>query len=122
MIDKVVDVKLGESIVAYKNVSINEEYFKGHFPYKPLVPGVLVVETMAQATGILLRKSIPEAPSMLPMVTSVKMRFLGPVFPGDRLYVTVKAVKMTKIGGVFSYEAHVDDKPIAKGEMTFACK
>ena len=122
MLDRVLEIKPGESIKAYKNVSIDEEYFKGHFPDAPIFPGALTAEAMAQATCILLKKSIPDIEASLFFVTNIKIRFFKPIVPGDQLHVNVKAVKMTRIGGVFETEAFVDGSPVAKGEMTFACK
>lgn len=122
MLDRVVELKEGESIKAYKNVSINEEYFKGHFPDAPTFPGALTAEAMAQAACILLKKSIPDLSATHFYVTGVKMRFFKPIVPGDQLYVVIKTVKMARIGGVFETQALVNDEIVAKGEMTFACK
>lgn len=122
MLDRVVDIEEGKSIKAYKNISIGEQYFQGHFPYAPIFPGALTAEAMAQAACILLKKSIPDINASLFFVTSSKIRFLKPVVPGDQLYINVKAIKMVSIGGVFETEALVNDNVVAKGEMTFACK
>jgi 3-hydroxyacyl-[acyl-carrier-protein] dehydratase len=122
MLDRVSELKEGEYIKAYKNVSINEEYFKGHFPDAPIFPGALIAEAMAQAACILLKKSIPDLDASLFFVTNIKIRFFKPVIPGDQLNVNVKTVKMTRIGGVFETEALVGDTIVSKGEMTFACK
>lgn len=122
MLDKVVEVKEGESIRAYKNVSVNEEYFKGHFPDMPIFPGALVAEAMAQAACILIKKSIPDLDASLFYVTNIKIRFLKVVVPGDILNIYVKAIKMVHMGGVFETEASVDGEAVSKGEMTFACK
>jgi 3-hydroxyacyl-[acyl-carrier-protein] dehydratase len=122
MLDRVVEIKEGQRIKAYKNISIGEECFKGHFPDMPVFPGAFIAEAMAQAACILLKKSIHDLNATLFYVTSVKIRFLKIVVPGDQLYVTVKTVKMTRIGGVFETEASVDNNIVAKGEMTFACK
>ena len=122
MLDRVVEIKEGQLIKAYKNVSIDEECFKGHFPGTPIFPGAFIAEAMAQAACILLKKSIPDLKATLFYVTNVKIRFFKTVVPGDQLYVTVKTVKMTRIGGIFETEASVDNNVAAKGEMTFACK
>lgn len=122
MLDRVLEIREGELITAYKNVSINEEYFKGHFPGTPIFPGAFTAEAMAQAACILLKKSIADLDATLFYVTNMKIRFFRPVVPGDRLLIVVKTVKMMRIGGVFETEARVDDEVIAKGEMTFACK
>lgn len=122
MLDRVVEVKEGESIRAYKNVSVNEEYFKGHFPDMPIFPGAFTAEAMAQAACILLKKSIPDLTATSFYVTNMKIRFFKTIVPGDRVYINVKTVKMTRIGGIFETEALVDNVSVAKGEMTFACK
>ena len=122
MLDRVIQLKEKEFIKAYKNVSINEEYFKGHFPNNPIFPGSLIAETMAQAACILLKKSILDLKATVFYVTNIKIRFLKPVVPGDQLYIIVKTVKMTHIGGIFETEAIVNGTLVAKGEMTFACK
>ncbi|MDP2913012.1 MAG: 3-hydroxyacyl-ACP dehydratase FabZ [Candidatus Omnitrophota bacterium] len=122
MLDRVVEIKEGESIRAYKNISVNEEYFKGHFPDAPIFPGALTAEAMAQAACILLKKSIRDLDATLFYVTGVRMRFFKPVVPGDQLHVVIKTVKMVRIGGVFETQALVGDEVVARGEMTFACK
>lgn len=122
MLDRVVEIKEGESIRAYKNVSVNEEYFKGHFPDAPIFPGALTAEAMAQAACILLKKSIKDLDATLFYVTGVRMRFFKPVVPGDQLHVVIKTVKMARMGGVFETQALVGDEVVARGEMTFACK
>ncbi len=122
MLDRVVEIKDGHYIKAYKNVSINEAYFSGHFPDNPVFPGALIAEAMAQAACILLKKSVKDLNAKLFYITGVKLRFLKVVSPGDRLCLTVKSVKMVRTGGIFETEAAVDNKIIAKGEMAFACK
>lgn len=122
MIDRVVEIKNGEYIKAYKNISINEEYFKGHFPDSAIFPGVLITEAMAQAACVLAKNSIEGFIPTQFYITNMKIRFLKTVIPGDRLYITAKAVKMARIGGIFETEAVVGDDIVAKGEMTFACK
>ena len=122
MLDRVVDIKEGEYIRAYKNISIDEECFKGHFPDNPIFPGAFIAEGMAQAACVLLKKSIKDLTATLFYVTSVKIRFFKVVIPGDQLHIMVKTVKMTRIGGIFETEATVEGHIVAKGEMTFACK
>ena len=122
MLDRVVEIKEGQYIKAYKNVSMNEECFNGHFPGSAVFPGAFIAEGMAQAACVLLKKSIKDLTATLFYVTSVKIRFFRVVIPGDQLHITVKTVKMTRIGGVFETEASVDNDIVAKGEMTFACK
>ena len=122
MLDRVTELKEGSSIMAYKNISINEEFFKGHFPGSPVFPGALIAEAMSQAACILLKKSIPDLTATSFYVTNMKIRFFKIVVPGDQLFVTINTVKMTRIGGIFETEASVNYGRVAKGEMTFACK
>ena len=122
MLDRVVEIEKGQHIKAYKNVSINEECFQGHFPDSAVFPGAFIAEAMAQAACVLLKKSIPDLTATLFYVTNIKIRFLKTVVPGDQLDIMIKTVKMTRIGGVFETEASVGKDLVAKGEMTFACK
>ena len=122
MLDRVTELKEGQHIKAYKNISIDEECFMGHFPDAPVFPGAFIAEAMAQAACVLLKKSIPDLTATAFYVTAIKIRFFKIVVPGDQLHITIKTVKMTRIGGVFETEAAVDNNIISKGEMTFACK
>lgn len=89
LVDRVVEVKRGESIKAYKNLTFNEPFFQGHFPGTPVMPGVLIVEAMAQAGVLLVAHSLPEGENLndkLCLFTGIeKARFRRPVVPGDRL-------------------------------------
>ena len=122
MLDRIVEIKEGQYIKAYKNISIDEECFNGHFPDSPVFPGAFIAEGMAQAACVLLKKSILDLKATLFYVTRVKLQFFKVVIPGDQMHITVNTVKMTRIGGIFEAEASVDGKIVAKGEMTFACK
>jgi len=122
MIDRVIEIKEGEYIKAYKNISIDENYFQGHFPDTPIFPGALITESIAQAACVLIKKSVKDLKATQFYVTNIKLRFLKPVIPGDRLDITVKTVKIAHTGGIFETEAMVDNTVVAKGEMTFACK
>jgi 3-hydroxyacyl-[acyl-carrier-protein] dehydratase len=122
MLDRVVELEEGRYVKAYKNITINEECFKGHFPSAPVFPGALTAEAMAQAACVLIKKSIPDLKASLFYVTNIKIRFIKTAAPGDRIYITVRTVKMARVGGVFEVEAECDGAQVAKGEMTFACK
>jgi len=90
LIDKVVEMERYKRIVAIKNVSINESFFQGHFPGKPIMPGVLILESMAQAGGLLLLQEIPDRDSKLLYLASMNdVKFRRPVLPGDQLRVEV---------------------------------
>ena len=119
-IDRVVDVVAGESAVGVKNVSINEAYFQGHFPGHPVLPGVLIIEAMAQTAAVLVVHTLgAESEGKLVYFMSVdSARFRHPVFPGDQLHVRV--VRKQNRGNVWKFDgtALVRDKVMA--EATFA--
>jgi 3-hydroxyacyl-[acyl-carrier-protein] dehydratase len=116
MIDRVVDVISGESAVGIKNVSVNESYFQGHFPQHPVMPGVLMIEAMAQTAAVLVVHTLgPESEGKLVYFMSVdNARFRHPVFPGDQLQV--KVVRKQNRGNVWKFEgqALVRDKVMAE--------
>jgi len=91
LVDKVLDLEKGKSIVAIKNVTYNESFFQGHFPEYKVMPGVLVVEAMAQAGGILLFHSVPDPQGKLVFFSKIdNMKFRKPVVPGDQLRLDVE--------------------------------
>jgi 3-hydroxyacyl-[acyl-carrier-protein] dehydratase len=120
MIDRVVDVAPGEAATGIKNVSINEYYFQGHFPQRPVMPGVLIIEAMAQTAAVLVVHSLgPDSEGKLVYFMSVdSARFRRPVCPGDTL--AVRVVRQRNRGNVWKFEgqALVGDKLVA--EATFA--
>lgn len=118
LVDRVIDLKLGESIVAVKNVTINEPYFNGHFPNFAVMPGVLITEAMAQAAGILGFKTMGKKPadgSLYLFVGSDKLRFKRQVVPGDQ--VTLEAKIISEKRGIWKFEckASVDGELAASG-------
>ncbi len=111
LVDRVVELVPGESIVAYKNVSVNEDFFNGHFPDHPVMPSVLIVEAMAQAAGILGFKTMDKTPqdgSIYYFVGSDKVRFKRPVVPGDRLQLEASIVSEKRGIWKFDVRATVD--------------
>nr|WP_201356436.1 3-hydroxyacyl-ACP dehydratase FabZ [Amphritea japonica] len=111
LVDRVVELIPGESIVAYKNVTVNEPFFNGHFPDHPVMPGVLIQEAMAQAAGILGFKTMDKTPqdgSIYYFVGSDKLRFKRPVVPGDRLQLEAKIVSEKRGIWKFDVRATVD--------------
>ena len=111
LVDRVVDLKLNESIVAYKNVTINEPFFNGHFPDHPVMPGVLIIEAMAQAAGILGFKTMdktPEDGSIYYFVGADNTRFKRPVVPGDRLQLEAEIIAERRGIWKFACKATVD--------------
>ena len=122
LVDRVEGLVLGESIVAYKNVTINEPFFNGHFPEQPIMPGVLILEAMAQASGILGFKSMgktPEDGSMYYFVGSDKLRFKKPVVPGDRLdlFSTVLSEKR----GIWKFDVRAEVAGKIVSSATILC-
>ena len=125
MIDRVVDLTRKQRIVAIKNVTINEPFFTGHFPNQPIMPGVLIVEAIAQAGGALLLTEVEDRHDKLMVFTGIeKARFRRPVVPGDqlRLEVEVKAWHETSrsIAVRMEGKAYVGDKRVA--EATVSCQ
>ncbi len=120
LIDKVLDYKPNEYLVALKNVSYNEPYFNGHFPVRPVMPGVLIVEAMAQATGLLSMESRPEEVSQKSLYYFVgidKARFKRPVEPGDQLILKVELGHVRRGIWKFVGVAKVDDKIVATANL-----
>jgi 3-hydroxyacyl-[acyl-carrier-protein] dehydratase len=120
MIDRVEEYIPGESAIAYKNVCINEPFFQGHFPGNPIMPGVLIVEAMAQ-TGAVAVLSLEENKGKNALFGGIdKLKFKKQVVPGDVLKLEVKIIKRKGPIGVGEAIATVDGKLAAKGELTFA--
>ena len=106
LVDRVLDVELGKRIVAIKNVTINEEFFNGHFPHKPVMPGVLMIEAMAQTAAILSFMTMgvkPDENSVVYFVGIDNARFKRPVEPGDQLKMDVEIVRVSR--GIWKYKA-----------------
>jgi 3-hydroxyacyl-[acyl-carrier-protein] dehydratase len=119
LIDRVVELVRMKSIVALKNVTITEPFFQGHFPEKPIMPGVLIVEAIAQAGGLLLLTEVPNRDEMLMVFTGIeKARFRRPVAPGDqlRIEVVVRAWRMT--AARLEGKAYVDGKVVCEAIVT----
>lgn len=123
LIDRVLDFKAGEYLTALKNISIDEPVFSGHFPGAPIFPGVMIVEALAQASGILAFKTADRTPEdgKLFFLTGVnKAKFRKPVVPGDQLILKVELLVTKRNLWKFKGEAFVDDKLVASAEVTSA--
>jgi len=122
MLDKVLEFEEGKRVVALKNVSINEYFFKGHFPGSPVMPGVLIIEAMAQAGILLFSEGDETAKGATYYLGSVKAKFLNPVHPGDVLKIEVAPIKIVENMGLVEAKATVDGKVVAKAELGFSKK
>jgi 3-hydroxyacyl-[acyl-carrier-protein] dehydratase len=123
LVDRVVELVPGESIVAYKNLSVNEPFFDGHFPDRPVFPGVLLVEAMAQAAGILGFKTMdktPEDGSIYYFVGADGLRFKRPCLPGDRVMLRASIVSDRRGIWKFDVSADVDGEVCASGTILCA--
>lgn len=123
LVDKVIDYKPGEYLIGVKNVSFNEPFFTGHFPQRPVFPGVLIMEALAQATGLLAFKTQgkkPDGSSLYYFAGIDNCRFKQPVEPGDQLFLEVKLVTTKRNIWKFSAEAKVDGKVVASAELMCA--
>jgi 3-hydroxyacyl-[acyl-carrier-protein] dehydratase len=121
LVDRIIDYVPGERAVGIKNVTFNEPHFQGHFPGRPIMPGVLIVEAMAQVGGIVLTQ-LPDVPEGLLMFAGIdKVRFRRPVVPGDQLIMTVEllVVKRRRFGKMQG-RAEVDGQLVAEGELMFS--
>lgn len=115
LVDRVLEIEPRRRIVAVKNVTINEEFFVGHFPGQPVMPGVLLVEGMAQAGGILLLHDKPPAERQLVYLTGIeRARFRRPVVPGDQLRYEVEVVNLRERHCKLTARALVEDKVAAE--------
>jgi len=118
LIDRVVELVRKERIVAIKNVTINEPFFQGHFPTYPIMPGVLIVEAMAQAGGALLLTEIPNRHDKLVLFTGIdQAKFRVPVVPGDQVRIEVEVLKMRSRGATMRGNAYVDGKLVCEAEI-----
>ena len=120
LIDRVTEFNPGQSLVGYKNVTYNEPFFQGHFPERPIMPGVLILEALAQATGLLAFKTVERGAkrdSLYFLVGMDKARFKRPVEPGDQLVLRAELVREKRGIWVFACEASVDDKQAASAQI-----
>ena len=121
LVDRVIEHVPGKKAVALKNVTINEPQFQGHFPERPLMPGVLIVESMAQVGGIIVTQ-MPDLPKGLFVFAGINnVKFRRPVLPGDQLVITCEllSIKRQRFGKVKG-EAHVDGNLVCSGELMFS--
>jgi 3-hydroxyacyl-[acyl-carrier-protein] dehydratase len=122
LVDRVLELTPGERIIGLKNVTINEPYFNGHFPGQAIMPGVLILEAMAQVAGLMIL-SLPTHRGKLAFIGGIdNVRFRRPVVPGDTLVTEANVVKIRGAIGKVRMVARVGNEPVAECEMTFAVK
>lgn len=125
LIDRVLECEKDKRLLAIKNVTYNEHFFNGHFPIKPVMPGVLIIEAMAQATGLLAMESNPESMSETTVYLFAgidKARFKRPVEPGDQVEIEVLQKKIKRGVGLFSCTAKVDGEIVATADIMCAAR
>jgi 3-hydroxyacyl-[acyl-carrier-protein] dehydratase len=123
MVDRVIECRKGESIRAIKNVTANEPFFPGHFPHRPVMPGVMIIEALAQAAGILAFVTadvVPDDSTRFYFVGIDKARFRKPVEPGDQVVLTAKLERTMRGIWKFSAVAYVGDAEVASAELMVA--
>jgi beta-hydroxyacyl-ACP dehydratase FabZ len=120
LVDRILELVLGERIVGLKNVTANEAFFQGHFPGRPVMPGVLIIEAMAQVGGILAYKSTPEASphDLFYFMGLDKVKFRRPVVPGDQLILELSALRSGQKVWKMQGKAFVDKALAAEAELT----
>ncbi len=118
LVDRVLKLEKGKSIVAIKNVTVNEPFFQGHFPEFRVMPGVLVVEAMAQAGGVLLYYSIPDPESKLIFLSKIdNLRFRKPVVPGDQIRLEVELLRLRSRVCQIKARAIVAEEVVTEGDI-----
>ena len=125
LVDRVLECIPGRSLVALKNVTINEPFFPGHFPRRPVMPAVLILEAMAQATGILALRSLDRLPSETGMYYFVgvdKARFRHPVEPGDQLVIEIDLVRTTRGIWKVAGRGKVGERVVATADLLGALR
>lgn len=119
LMDRIEELEEGKRVVAKKNVTINEPFFQGHFPHEPVMPGVLIVEAMAQAGAVALL-SLPDFRGKTAYFGGLdKAKFRKKVTPGDTLILEVEILKVKSAAGIGKGIAYVDGKKVAEAELTF---
>jgi len=121
LVDRITELEPGKRIVGLKNVTINEQFFQGHFPGMPVMPGVLIIESMAQVGGVLVYREMPEKNNKLIYFTGIEnARFRRPVVPGDQLRIEIEVLNRRSNFGKLRGRATVEGKLAAEAVVTFA--
>lgn len=124
LIDKVISLDSGKRVVAIKNVKPDDEFLKGHFPGRPIMPGTMIVEAMAQTSILIYHSAYQDNLKKIPdyYLGSVKARFMHGVFPGDELRLEAETVRLLPTGAFVVAKAFVKDKQVAEADLVFAVK
>jgi 3-hydroxyacyl-[acyl-carrier-protein] dehydratase len=117
LVDRILEFEPAKRIVGIKNVTFNEPYFAGHFPQRPIMPGVLIIEALAQAGGVLAFKSFPEKKGLVFFTGIDDARFRKPVIPGDQIKLVLEVVKHRREIWVFEGKAYVDNEVVAEARI-----
>jgi len=121
LVDRILEIDPGKRIVGVKNVTVNEEFFLGHFPGRPVMPGVLIVEAMAQVGGVLLLKDMPEREHKLVLFAGIdEARFRRPVVPGDQIRFEVEVLRLKSSTCKLQGKAYVDGNLVAEAVILSA--
>ena len=121
LVDRILELEPGTRIVGLKNVTVNEQFFQGHFPGAPVMPGVLVIESMAQVAGVMIYRDLPDRDSKLIYFTGIEgAKFRRPVVPGDQLRIEVDFLNRRNNFGKVDARASVEGKLVAEAVLMFA--
>lgn len=121
LVDRILEIEGEKRIVGLKNVTINEPFFQGHFPGAPVMPGVLIIECMAQVAGVMIYRDMPDKDRKLIYFTSIEnAKFRRPVVPGDQLRIEMQLLNRRTNFGKMNGQATVDGKMVAEAIVTFA--
>ena len=121
LVDRIVEIESDQRIVGIKNVTINEQFFQGHFPGAPVMPGVLIIESMAQVAGVMIYRDLPDKDKKLIYFTGIEnAKFRRPVVPGDQLRIEMELLNRRNNFGKMRGRATVDGKLVAEAVVLFA--
>lgn len=121
LVDRIIDYEIGKRVVGIKNVTLNEPFFAGHFPGVPVMPGVLIVEAMAQTAGVMMLANLPDRDSKLVFFTGIDgAKFRRPVVPGDQLRLELTVLRLRSRYIKLRGEAYVDGELVAEAEISSA--
>jgi 3-hydroxyacyl-[acyl-carrier-protein] dehydratase len=120
LVDRVISLEEGKRAVGIKNVTINDNFFVGHFPNRPVMPGVLIIEAMAQVGGVLMLSQAKNFGKIAYFIAADNIKFRKPVVPGDQLVIEVEVVKVRSRTGQVHTQAKVDERLVAEADLMFS--